>query len=179
MSKAKLSFESSIKDAEALLAHFDDMKKPPPPDAEVLKRAGLVMALTAWETYVEDRVLEEVKQRLRGVEGSYVGKFVLIRLEQELKRFNNPTAEKTRKLFTDFLEIDVTQSWEWQDFDCARVKKTLDELLSRRGDVVHRSKAVVAGAPPQPHAVKRDYLERSIRFLKLLVEATDKAFIEK
>jgi hypothetical protein len=50
MSKAKLSFESSIKDAEDLLAHFDNMPKPPPPNAEVLKRAGLVMALTAWET---------------------------------------------------------------------------------------------------------------------------------
>jgi hypothetical protein len=179
MSKAKLSFESSIKDAEELLAHFDAMPKPPPPNAEVLKRAGLVMALTAWETYVEDRVLEEVTMRLRVVEGSYVGKFVLTRLEQELKRFNNPTAEKTRKLFTDFLEVDVTQGWEWQDFDRTKVKKTLDELIARRGDVVHRSKVIVAGAPPPPHAVKRDYLERSIRFLKLLVEATDKAFIGK
>ena len=44
------------------------------------------MALTAWETYVEDRVREEVTLRLRVVDGSYVGKFVLTRLEEELKR---------------------------------------------------------------------------------------------
>ncbi|HJU53620.1 MAG TPA: HEPN domain-containing protein [Pyrinomonadaceae bacterium] len=179
MSKAKLSFENSIKDAEDLLAHFDAVPKPPPPNAEVLKRAGLIMALTAWETYVEDRVREEVAVRLRVVDGSYVGKFVLNRLEDELKRFHTPSAEKTRKLFTDFLEVDVTQSWEWHNFDRAKIRKTLDELISRRGDVVHRSKAIVAGAPPQPHLVKRDDLEKAIRFLKSLVEATDKAFIRE
>ncbi|QPF72322.1 hypothetical protein G8A07_04835 [Roseateles sp. DAIF2] len=96
MSKALASFESSIKDAEDLLAHFDAMPKPPPANAEVLKRAGLVMALTAWETYVEDRVREEVALRLRVVTGSYVGKFVLTRLEEELKRFHNPTSEPVR-----------------------------------------------------------------------------------
>jgi hypothetical protein len=111
------------------------------------------------------------------VDGSYVGKFVLTRLEEELKRFHNPSAEKTRKLFADYLEVDVTQSWEWPNFDRAKIKKTLDELISLRGDVVHRSKVIVAGAAPQPHMVKREDLERSIRFLKSLVEATDKAFI--
>jgi len=53
MSRAYQSFEYGIKDAEELLAHFDAINtNPPPPNAEVLKRAGLVMALTAWETYV-------------------------------------------------------------------------------------------------------------------------------
>ena len=61
MSRAYQGFEYGIKDAEELLAHFDAINtKPPPPNAEVLKRAGLVMALTAWETYVEDRLLEEI-----------------------------------------------------------------------------------------------------------------------
>jgi RiboL-PSP-HEPN len=99
MSKALVTFEGSIKDAEDLLAHFDAMPKPPPTNAEVLKRAGLVMALTAWETYVEDRVREELSRRLRVVNGSYVGKFVTSRLEEELKRFHNPTSEKTKRLF--------------------------------------------------------------------------------
>ena len=174
MSKAKTAFESSIKDAEDLLAHFDSMPKPPPENAEVLKRAGLVMALTAWETYVEDRAREEVQARLKVVNGSYVGKFVTARLEDELKRFHNPTSDKTRKLFSDFLEIDVTAGWEWQHFDSPKAKKTLDELIAKRGDAVHRSKPSVAGAPPAPHLVKREDLEKSIRFLKGLVQATDR-----
>jgi hypothetical protein len=179
MSKAKIAFENSIKDAEDLLAHFDALAKPPPENSEVLKRAGLVMALTAWETYVEDCVLEEVTARLRVVNGSYVGKFVLRRLEEELRRFHNPTSEKARKLFNDFLEVDVTAAWEWQHFDSAKAKKTLDELISKRGDAVHRSKPSTTGASPAPHLIKREDLEKSIRFLKSLVDATDNALIEK
>lgn len=179
MSKAKTSFENSIRDAEDLLAHFDAQPKPPQENAEVLKRAGLVMALTAWETYVEDRVREEVTVRLRAVNGSYVGTFVLRRLEEELKRLHNPTSEKTRKLFSDFLEVDVTAKWQWQHYDSTKAKKTLDELLSKRGDAVHRSKPSAAGSCPAPHLVKREDLEKSIRFLKGLVEATDKALVEE
>lgn len=175
MSKAKYTFEGSIKDAEGLLAHFDALPKPPAENGEVLKRAGLVMALTAWETYVEDRVREEVESRLRVVNGSYVGKFVIGRLDEELRRFHNPTSEKTRKLFTDFLEVDVTAGWEWQHYDAAKARKTLDDLLVKRGDAVHRSKPSVTSSPPVPHLVKREDLERAIRFLKGLVEATDKA----
>lgn len=65
MSRAKASFDYGIKDAEELLAFFDEINiKPPPPNAEVLKRAGLVMALTAWETYVEDRIIDAMDMRL-------------------------------------------------------------------------------------------------------------------
>jgi hypothetical protein len=175
MSKASAGFEGSIRDAEDLLAHFDSLSKPPPDNAEVLKRAGLVMALTAWETYVEDRIREEVTGRLRVVNGSYVGNFVLGRLEEELRRFHNPTSDKTRKLFLDFLEVDVTDGWEWQHYDKAKAKKTLDELIAKRGDAVHRSRPSANSHPPAPHLVKREDLEKSIRFLKALVEATDKA----
>lgn len=178
MSKALVAFESSIRDAEELCAHFDAQPKPPPPNAEVLKRAALVMALTAWETYVEDRVVEDVNKRLSAVNGSYVGKFVLSRLAEELKRFHNPTAEKTQKLFKDYLEVDVTASWEWQHFDAEKVRKTLNDLLAKRGDAVHRSKPAATGSLPQPHLVKRDELDKSVRFLKALVEATDRALIE-
>lgn len=101
----------------------------------------------AWETYVEDRVREEVTLRLRLVDGSYVGKFVLTRLEKGLKRFHNPNAEKTRNLFADCQEVDVTQSWGWHYFDRSKIKRTLDELISRRGGV-HRSKAIVGRCAP-------------------------------
>jgi HEPN superfamily RiboL-PSP-like protein len=179
VSRAKSTFESSIKDAEVLLEHFDEVNKQPPPEkAEVLKRAGLIMALTAWETYVEDRVREEMQHRLRVVDGSYVGNFVLARLEDELKRFHNPNTEKTRKLFHEYLGIDVTSAWAWQHFDIAKVKKTLDDLIVKRGDAVHRSKAAPS-ATPAPHLVKREDLEKAIRFLRSLVDATDGALSDQ
>jgi hypothetical protein len=52
-SKAFQTFEHAIQDAVDLLNHFDALNsQPPPPEAEVLKRAGLVMALAALESYV-------------------------------------------------------------------------------------------------------------------------------
>lgn len=58
MSQASEVVAQSIHDAENLLAHFDTLNtKPPPPELEVLKRVGLIMAMTAWETYVEDRAI--------------------------------------------------------------------------------------------------------------------------
>ena len=114
MSRAYQSFEYGIKDAEELLAHFDALNaNPPPANAEVLKRAGLVMALTAWETYVEDRLLEEMNKKLGVVAGSYVGDFVLKKLHTDLKQFHNPSSDKTKRIFQEYLGLDVTEGWSW------------------------------------------------------------------
>ena len=126
MSRAYQSFEHGIKDAEELLAHFDDLNtNPPPQNAEVLKRAGLVMALTAWETYVEDRLLEEMNKKLDAVAGSYVGDFVLKKLQADLKQFNNPSSDKTKRIFQDYLGLDVTNGWTWANYDPERASRLL------------------------------------------------------
>jgi hypothetical protein len=178
MSRAIQSFEYGIRDAEELLAHFDAINgNPPPPHAEVLKRAGLVMALTAWETYVEDRLLEEMNKKLAVVSGSYVGNFVIKKLQQDLKQFHNPSSDKTRRIFHEYLAIDVTEGWSWPNCDPEKAKATLNEWIGKRGDAVHRSKPINNGAPV-PHLIKRDELEKVIRFVKELVKATD-LFIER
>ena len=173
MSRAFQNFEHGIKDADDLLDHFDAINsRPPPPQAEVLKRAALVMTLTAWETYVEDRLSDEMQRKLGIVSGSYVGDFVLKRLQQDLKQFHNPTAEKTRKLFQEYLDLDVTAGWAWQHYDPEKARQTLNHWIAKRGDAVHRSRPVPNGAPGA-HLVKRDELEKAIRFFKELVRATD------
>jgi len=175
MSQAKLTFDAGIRDAEDLLAHFDSVNTlPPPENAEVLKRAGLIMAFTAWETYVEDRAREALQPRSTAEGDTASTRFVLRKLEEELKRFNNPNTEKTRRLFLDFLETDVTSGWQWNGYDQEKVRSTLDALLAKRGEAVHRSKAPRVGSPA-PHLVTRDDLRRAIGFLKSLVEATDRA----
>lgn len=174
MSRSYFAFEHGIKDAEELLAHFDTLNaNPPPASAEVLKRAGLVMALTAWETYVEDRITEEMKKRLAVVSGSSVGNFVLKKLETELKQFHNPKSDKTRTLFQDYLDIDVTVAWAWVNVTPEKAKAQLNQWIAKRGDAVHRSKPLATGVPAA-HLIKRDELEKVIRFLKELVCATDR-----
>ena len=177
MSKASTTFDTSIEDATTLLRLFDEVHKASPERAEVLKRAGLVMALTAWETYVEDRLNEEVQIRLRAVAGSSIGHFVSHKLADELKRLHNPTPEKTKQLFVDFLEVDVTARWKWDNYSAPDARKALSQLISIRGEAVHRSKPAKGGAPA-PDLVKRDDLEKAIRFLRGLVAATEKALAE-
>jgi len=47
MSKAKETFDQAILDAQNILTHFNTLNThPPPAEIEVLKRAGLVMAMT-------------------------------------------------------------------------------------------------------------------------------------
>jgi hypothetical protein len=96
---------------------------------------------------------------------------MLAKLDEELKRFNTPAAEKTRKLFLDYLEIDVTTAWHWNGFDVQKAKEKLDALVKKRGDAVHRAKVV--SAVPAPHLVTKDDLEKAIRFFKQLVLATE------
>jgi hypothetical protein len=175
-SRASAAFKVSIHDAEDLLWYFEHSGQPPPPKAEVLKRAGLVMALTAWETYVEDRVREEVEQRWGSdVEGNTAGQLLQAKLEQELRCFNTPNAGNTRKLFRDYVGVDVTTGWSVLGQGPLEVKKRLSELIKKRGEAVHRAKPVASGQPSPPHLVTKEELKRHIRFLKELVKETDAA----
>lgn len=172
-SKARDAFDVSIKDAVDLLEYHAKSGHPPPPHAEVLKRAGLVMALTAWETYVEDRLVEAVTHKLAS-STSHSAMFMQDRLREELKRFHNPTSDKTRKLFQDYLDIDVVSEWKWQHVDPKKACEELDSLLKKRGDAVHRARGPQNG-PSTPHLVTRDKLDKAIRFIKELVTATERA----
>jgi len=119
-------------------------------------------------------VVEALNARIGSEGDSPSARFVRKRLEEELKKFHNPNSDKTRRLFLDYLEVDVTMSWAWNNFDTQKVKTTLDELIGKRGEAVHRSKAPQNGTPV-PHLVTREDLKRAISFLKSLVAATEKA----
>lgn len=174
-SKASLTFSESIKDAENLLSHFITLNPDkPPPETEVLKRAGLVMAMTAWETYVEDRLIETALGKLESVGDPHIAGYVKGRLIDEINRLHNSTSAKSIQLFKDFVGVDLSNSWTWNQMDAPSARKRLDEYIKLRGDVVHRSRKSLPGPTP-PHPVNKDDLLRAIRFLKELVHATDKA----
>jgi hypothetical protein len=179
VTEAANSFNCSIKDAEELLSRFDEEKNAPGKfNAEALKRAGLVMAMAARETYVKDRFNEEFAVWFRAVDGSQVGKFVKKRKEEDLKRFYNPNSERTRRLFLDYFEVDITQGWKWANYDVGDAKKVLDALIAKRGDAAHKAKAF-SKKNNETHLIKREELEKAIRFLKGLVGATDQYNIAK
>ncbi len=152
MSRAKTTFDAGIRDAEVLLKHFDGVKATlSQGDGEVFKRATLILAFTAWETYVEERVVEALEDKIARAEKNDFAEFVDRKLKEDLKSFNNPNTEKTRRLFRDFLSVDdITKSWTWNNFDSTRAKKTLDDLISKRGHAVHHVRIAKSGTP-DPH----------------------------
>ncbi|CAN1507562.1 MAG: hypothetical protein K9J28_01140 [Sulfuritalea sp.] len=171
-------FTQSILDAENLLQHFNQLNtKPPPPEIEVLKRAGLIMAMTAWETYVEDRIMESVAERLRGLTDSSIATFVQSKLDEEIKRLHNPTYDKTTQLFIDYAGVDLSDKWLWNNYDAKLVRDRLNHYMKLRGDVVHRSRPITTG-PSTAHPVTKDDLEKIIRFLRNLVEVTELALTD-
>ena len=177
MSRASVSFAQSILDAENLLKHFNVLNtKPPPPEIEVLKRAGLIMAMTAWETYVEDRVLEVAAERLLVVADASISAFVQSKLDEEIKRLHNPTSDKTIQLFRDYAGVDLTDKWFWNNFDAKTVRERLNQYIKLRGDVVHRSRPLTQGSA-NAHPVTKEDLEKAVRFLKDLVQATERALV--
>lgn len=176
MSKSEEIFAESIQDAENLLQHFNSLNtKPPPPELEVLKRAGLIMAMTAWETYVEDRLVEASAERLADLPDKSIAAFVEAKLADEIRRLHNPASQKTIELFRDYAGVDLTRSWNWNHFDGKAVRDALNRYMKLRGDVVHRSRAGFTDAP-KSHPVKKVDLEKAISFLKNLVNATENAF---
>jgi hypothetical protein len=174
VSKALDTFNHCIHDSTDLLALFDGLNtNPPPSNAEVLKRASLVMAFTALETYIEDRITEAAAAVAKGTQDSLLSTFYTASLSNDIKYFHTPSTQRVRAIFLKYLLVDVTLGWEWNNYDIPRAKAELDKLASKRGDVVHRS-ARPREQTPTAHAVTREELKKIIRFTKDLVTATDK-----
>ncbi len=71
--KSHCYFDTAIADAERLLELFDKLSKPEQQANEVLKRAALVMTLTAWETFIESWLAAHACQNLIVLKGSFPG----------------------------------------------------------------------------------------------------------
>ncbi len=173
-SQAFESFNHAIQDSADLLQHFDALnKQPPPPEIEVLKRASLVMALAALETYFEDRISEAVNSTCQssGAE-ERLKTFYKQSLEIELKSFHSPTVERVKSVFQKYLGLDITDSWSWNHCTQEQAKIELNRLVKKRGDIAHRSLRPVPGQPA-PHAVTKDDMRKHIHFIKELVKATE------
>lgn len=174
-SKALQTFDHVIQDAIDLLNHFDALNtNPPPPQIEVLKRASLVMALAALETYFEDRLVEASEALCAKSSDIVLAKFLQESLANDLKFFHTPSTDRVRPIFLKYLGVDITECWAWNNVDPAGARLELNRLAKKRGDIAHRSWRPADGQPqPQRHAVTRDDLRKHIHFVRQLAQATD------
>jgi hypothetical protein len=175
-SQALQAFNHAIQDSTDLLKHFDSLNtQPPPPDIEVLKRASLVMALAALETYFEDRIAEAVEFICHKEKASEaMSAFYRASLEADLKVFHSPSTDRVRQLFQKYLSLDVSDAWNWNNCDSTKAKSELNRLVKKRGDIAHRSLRPGPGEPqPKQHAVTRDDLRKHIHFIVQVANSTD------
>jgi hypothetical protein len=176
-SKALQAFDHAIQDSTDLLKHFDALNtKPPPSDIEVLKRASLVLALAALETYFEDRIVEAVEALCSKSGGSDgLAGFYRQSLDVDLRSFHSPSTDRVRQIFQKYLQIDVSEGWTWNHYDSIKARAELNRLVKKRGDIAHRSLRPTLGeAQPRQHAVTRDDLRKHIHFITQVANATDR-----
>lgn len=172
MTKSLKTFHRALSEARELLECYENLNNHPeliPPDA--LKKASLVLALTAWETYVEDVATELFKQKFSVLEGSKLGVFVQKKFDERLRFFHNPNSNKTKKLFEEFFDIDVTEYWEWNNVYPKDAREQLNRWIEKRGEAVHRAQVDLN----QPQIIRKDELAKCIRFFDELAQATDQA----
>ena len=64
----KADFEKSISDVKTLMSLYDELASTksgrPHVEYEVLKRAAIILLVTAWESFIEDMIIQEFEKRL-------------------------------------------------------------------------------------------------------------------
>ncbi len=170
MSKAYDAFNIAMQDVDEIIEIYDLVNRDhPDKQPEALKRSALIMALTVWETYVEDIFTELVDSYLLGLKGSPVYQYIDTKVHNDLKTFNTPNSRNIKRLFEPLLNRDVTEAWKWDNFDPKRAREKLNEYISLRGNVVHRALCDKQSG----HPVKKDDLQKCVRFLKSLTKAME------
>jgi hypothetical protein len=170
-------------------------------ELQVFKRSGVILTVTAWETYVEDTLALRFRERLdRSDTPDDVGRafnavaqtwltsgpkpcdvaawagegwkaVILDRFEEQLARLNTPNSEEVGKLFKRYLELDVREIWKWQGTSSNKACKKLDSLIRRRGQLVHRG----GEKNTDGTVVRLDRLRADIRLIERLVWCTETA----
>ena len=170
MSKAYEAFSVAMADVEEIIEIYDLVNREyPEKQPEALKRSALIMALTVWETYVEDRFKELVDSYLLGITGSPVYQYIEGKVNNDLRYFHTPNSRNIKRLFEPIVGADITDKWNWENFDSKRAREKLDGYIRLRGDVVHRA----VTDKQSGHRVKKDELQKCIRFLKALTKSME------
>ena len=176
MSKTLELFRKGISDAESILTIYDchnqnsnQIKEFYPdgmPNIDVLKRACVVMAFTAFESFFENLVTE--------INNKQVYDFSNEKRNKLLERFHNPTSKNIVELYKSWFGIEnclKTISFDGQNAE--NICNRLDEYLKIRGQIVHVQKMDSS----KEDVAKKENVTKILYFLKKFAENFD-CFIE-
>ena len=101
---------------------------------------------TGWRKVLQSRLVEITERRNRSL--------------------NTPKSENIDSLFEEAVGVhQVSSSWHWHNVGASTARKKLDDYVTQRGDVAHRSKAA--------SSIKKSHATGFIKHAERLVAATD------
>jgi hypothetical protein len=152
---------------------------------ESLHRAGVVMTVAAWESYVES-VLREGMAALQPAAGApnwamIVQQLAMVRANAEAAQLHTPNAENVRRLFETTIVYNPHADWHWtatrRNWTGPQVSARLNEWLRIRHSVAHggdlpSNLAWIQSSAGDPR-LTLPLLRECARFFGRLVAATD------
>lgn len=176
----------------------------PRQDFEALKRSALILAVTAWESFVEDTLTQKLEELLakasipnemsrvfnhaahQWLDGAKhapdlaawtgTGWKDLIRasLRKAIDKFHSPDTENTKRLFGQYLGIKIDEHWSWRGATPQQAQKQLDALIRVRGRAVHRGRTMHPLSKPEP-SMQRQTVIKALNLVYNLMHATETA----
>jgi hypothetical protein len=200
-----VNFEFAMSDVTEILHQYDACTQhrsgKPSRRAEVLKRAAVILSITAWESFIEDtfRACAEATIEKAGCPSDVQSLFNSVahhwlekppkppeladwtgngwkallkrRLETDILALNTPSSVNIRTLSKRYLNADITTRWRWAGTTPSRAAIRLDALIRLRGEVAHRGRDVFDRISP----VDRKQVVQAISLVKHLAECTERA----
>lgn len=113
---------------------------------DAIHRAGIVMSVAAWESYVEAVTLEALSV-ISPAAGAPAHAVMVHRLalrdaNHRVKQFNTPNSENVRSLFQEHLDFDPWPLWSWvagtrRNWNSQQMRTRLNEWMRIRHCVAH------------------------------------------
>ena len=141
---------------------------PPQPKLDALNRAIVVMAVSAWETFIEELVSEAVlaMRPITGPLGSWSAHYATVR--GQAKRFHAPDPDKVKTFLSDAIGLaNIHPAWTWPGYTSIQAVQELWRAPDLRHKIAH-------GTNPRP-AVAHEYSSQLPDFFRRLGESTDQA----
>ena len=172
MSKALDFFCNGFSDAESILTIYDchnqnsnQIKEFYPdgmPNIDVLKRACVIMAFTAFESFFENLITE--------INNKQIYDFSNEKRNKMLERFHNPTSKNIVELYKSWFGIEnCLKTICFDGRNAEDICDQLDEYLKIRGQIVHVQKIDSS----KEDVAKKENVIKILNFLKKFAESFD------
>jgi hypothetical protein len=202
---ARINFQYAIGDVTILVERHDAQTNRaagrPDRNLEVFKRAGVILAITAWEAYIEDTLVAQFGERLEKATapaeiesvfnlvahdwlnskpkppdiaiwtGDRWKATILEKFKRDISTLNTPNTKNVKKMYQRYLDLDITKQWKWRKASSDEVGQQLDALIGLRGRLVHKGKDLFESRAQ----VRRSDLLSAKQLVERLVECTDRA----